>query len=56
MKSEMFYNKDDVYNSIDELIIAIDKYIEYYNNERIKVKLNGLTPIQFRNQSMLDIS
>ncbi|OON99015.1 MAG: transposase [Epulopiscium sp. Nele67-Bin004] len=53
MKSEMFYNKDDVYNSIDELIIAIDKYIEYYNNDRIKVKLKGLTPNQFRNQSVL---
>ncbi|HIE2307125.1 TPA: IS3 family transposase, partial [Yersinia enterocolitica] len=26
--------------------------IHYYNNERIKVKLNGLSPVQYRNQAM----
>ncbi|MDY0277036.1 MAG: IS3 family transposase, partial [Acholeplasma sp.] len=25
--------------------------IHYYNNERITVKLKGLTPVEFRNQS-----
>ncbi|ONI45756.1 transposase [Candidatus Epulonipiscioides gigas] len=53
MKSEMFYNKENIYKSIDELTIAIDKYMNYYNNERIKVKLKGLTPNQFRNKSTL---
>ncbi|WP_151980498.1 IS3 family transposase, partial [Acinetobacter guerrae] len=28
-------------------------YIHYYNHERIKVKLKGLTPVQYRNQSLL---
>ncbi|MBV4414580.1 IS3 family transposase, partial [Enterobacteriaceae bacterium YMB-R22] len=28
-------------------------YIHYYNNDRIKVKLNGLSPAQYRNQAML---
>ncbi|WP_154388960.1 IS3 family transposase, partial [Yersinia enterocolitica] len=31
---------------------AVDEYIHYYNNERIKVKLNGLSPVQYRNQAM----
>ena len=30
----------------------MEEYIEYYNNERIQVKLKGLTPCQARNQSL----
>ncbi|OON99390.1 MAG: transposase [Epulopiscium sp. Nele67-Bin004] len=56
LKCEMFYGKEKDYKSIQDLIKAIDDYMYYYNHQRIKVKLNGLTPIQFRNQSMLDIS
>ncbi|WP_436490891.1 IS3 family transposase, partial [Chitinophaga sp. ARDCPP14] len=29
----------------------IREYIEYYNNDRIKLKLNGLSPIQYRTQA-----
>ena len=29
------------------------EYIDYYNNQRITVKLKGLTPVQYRNQSLL---
>ncbi len=32
---------------------AIEEYIDYYNNKRIKVKLKGLTPAEYRNQSLL---
>ncbi|MBP5262592.1 MAG: IS3 family transposase, partial [Clostridiales bacterium] len=31
---------------------AMEEYIDYYNNERIQVKLNGLTPCQVRAQSL----
>ncbi|MBQ3839063.1 MAG: IS3 family transposase, partial [Fibrobacter sp.] len=24
------------------------KYIEYYNNDRIKLRLNGMSPVQYR--------
>ncbi|MCK8083716.1 IS3 family transposase, partial [Vibrio sp. 1CM24A] len=27
-------------------------YIEYYNTKRIKVKLKGLTPIEYRTQTL----
>ncbi|MCL7717957.1 IS3 family transposase, partial [Actinobacillus pleuropneumoniae] len=27
-------------------------YIHYYNNERIQVKLKGLSPVQYRTQSL----
>ena len=29
----------------------MEEYIRYYNEERIKVKLKGLTPLQVRNQA-----
>ena len=46
MKREM-YNGEE-YNSIEELKQAIDQYIDYYNNERISLKLKGLSPVQYR--------
>ncbi len=30
---------------------AIVDYIDYYNNKRIKVKLKGLSPVQYRTKS-----
>ncbi|WP_412729285.1 IS3 family transposase [Cytobacillus praedii] len=27
---------------------AIEAYIQYYNNERIKQKLAGMSPVQYR--------
>jgi transposase InsO family protein len=46
VKSELFYLKR--YTSINELKIEIKEYIDYYNNERIKLNLNGMSPIQYR--------
>ena len=34
-----------------ELILAIDDYINYYNYDRIKEKLKGLSPVNYRLQS-----
>ncbi|MDY2775329.1 MAG: IS3 family transposase, partial [Streptococcus infantarius] len=34
-----------------ELKRAIIHYIDYYNNKRIKVKLKGLSPVQYRTKS-----
>lgn len=45
LKTEMFYDQEDKYKNIDELILAIDDYINYYNYDRIKVKLKGLSPV-----------
>lgn len=47
MKNEMFYGHEY------ELEIAMKEYIEYYNTQRITTKLKGLTPVQYRNQSLL---
>ncbi|WP_150818363.1 IS3 family transposase, partial [Streptococcus pneumoniae] len=34
-----------------QTIQAIVDYIDYYNNKRIKVKLKGLSPVQYRTKS-----
>lgn len=52
LKCEMFYGQEDKYETIDDLMRAINEYIDYYNNDRIKLKLNGRTPAQFRNSSI----
>lgn len=49
LKSELFYLQQ--FTSIEELKKAIVKYIRYYNNDRIKLKLKGLSPIQYRTQA-----
>ena len=51
LKTEMFYEQEENYKTIDELILAIDDYINYYNYDRIKVKLKGLSPVNYRLQS-----
>ena len=48
LKREIFYGMEDSYKSVDELRVAIEEYIEYYNNSRIKVKLGGLSPVEYR--------
>ena len=46
LKSEMFYTQK--FKSIKQLKKEIDKYIIYYNNERIKSNLNKMSPIKYR--------
>lgn len=52
LKNEIFYGQEKNYSSINELKNAIVEYIDFYNNKRIKLKLKGLSPVQFRKQSL----
>ena len=51
LKNEMFYGHEEVFQNFAQLKQAIESYIDYYNNDRIKVKLKGLSPVQYRIQS-----
>ena len=51
LKSEMFYGYEKSFQSLKQLAQAIVDYIDYYNNKRIKVKLKGLSPVQYRTKS-----
>ena len=35
-------------SSIDALEAGVHDYVKYYNHERIKLRLNGLSPVQYR--------
>ena len=48
MKQEMYYGQ--VYSSFDELKEAIDKYIRYYNQKRIKASLGYRSPVEYREE------
>ena len=52
MNNEIFYGFEYTFKSLDELQKAMEDYIEYYNNQRIITKLKGLTPVEYRNQSL----
>lgn len=48
LKAEFFYlNKFD---NLDELEVDIKDYIRYYNHDRIKLKLHGMSPVKYRTQ------
>ena len=51
LKSELLYLRD--FESLEEFREELEKYIYYYNNKRIKGKLKGLSPVQYRIQSLL---
>lgn len=46
MKQEMYHGV--IYKSYDELKSAIEEYIKYYNEKRIKEKLNWMSPVNYR--------
>lgn len=52
LKTEMFYGFEKEFTSLEDLAIAISEYIDYYNNKRIKLTLKGLSPVQYRTQSL----
>lgn len=50
LKSELLYLQK--FNSVEHFKKELEEYIDYYNNKRIKLKLNGLSPIKYRTQSI----
>ena len=49
LKVEMFYGER--FESVNAFIDELKKYIHYYNNERISLKLKGMSPVQYRTHS-----
>ena len=50
VKSELLYSQN--FKSIEEFSRELKYYIEYYNNDRIKVKLKGMSPVKYRTHSL----
>ncbi|MBO2893511.1 IS3 family transposase, partial [Pseudomonas asiatica] len=49
LKSEFFYLKR--FESVEQLKAGLEEYIHYYNHDRIRLKLNGLSPVSYRTQA-----
>ena len=49
LKSEFFY--PNRFADVDEWKAGLRGYLHYYNHQRIKLKLEGLSPVQYRIQA-----
>ena len=50
LKSELLYLQK--FKSVEHFKKELTEYLSWYNEKRIKAKLKGLPPLQFRNQSL----
>jgi len=50
LKSELLYLQE--FDSLEQFRTELEDYLDYYNNRRIKLKLNGLTPAKHRSQAI----
>ena len=50
LKAECFYLNR--FACIEQLQTGLRGYIRYYNHDRIKLKLKGLSPVQYRTQPL----
>lgn len=46
LKSELLYHRE--FESMEQFKQELDQYIYYYNHKRIKAKLKGMSPVQYR--------
>ena len=51
MKTEFFYQKK--FETVQSFKRELKEYIHYYNHDRIKQKLKGLSPVDYRTQSLV---
>ena len=48
LKNELFYSRDWLTTTIGEFVSALDSYIRWYNEARIKISLGSRSPIEYR--------
>lgn len=46
LKVEMFYGEK--FETMDKFVHRLQEYIDYWNNERISLKLKGMSTVQYR--------
>lgn len=51
LKCEMYYLEK--FHTYEQLKQSIDEYIDFYNTRRLQKNLKGLTPIEYRNQTLI---
>lgn len=51
LKSELLYLKE--FESMEHFKQELENYIHYYNHKRIKAKLKGMSPVQYRTHAQV---
>ena len=51
LKSELLYLQE--FKSLEDFKKKLHEYIYYYNNKRIKLKLKGMSPVEYRTHSSI---
>jgi transposase InsO family protein len=49
LKAEYFHLSD--FEDVEQLNAGLKRYIDYYNRHRIKTKLGGMSPVEYRLQA-----
>lgn len=52
LKTEIYYGFEREYSSFNAFALAIEEYIDYYNNKRIQAKTKWMPPVKYREASM----
>ena len=50
LKTEMFFG--ETFSSVEDFQQKLEEYICYFNNGRVSLRLNGMSPVEFRAHSM----
>ena len=50
--TEIYYGFETEYSSFNAFAVAIEEYINYYNNRRIQKKTKWMPPVKYREASM----
>ena len=48
LKNELFYDRNWNHVSIESFISKLEEYMHWYNEDRIKMSLGGMSPLQYR--------
>lgn len=51
MKSELLYAEK--FESVEAFMKVLEEYVDYYNDKRIKSRLKGKNPVQYRTLSQI---
>ena len=52
LKNEMYYGCEQDYASFEDFTVAVEEYIDYYNNKRIQAKTKWMPPVKYRETSI----
>jgi len=48
LKTEMFYSGNWQSTTVEQFMAALDSYIRWYNEKRIKISLGSRSPLEYR--------